>query len=182
MLKLPIKYKDFNDEDCQDIFFFNLSKAELIRLNFELGEDGDQDLGATMKRIVQSDDKRKMIKMFETFVLRSYGIRSEDGRKFTKSEEATKEFQASPAYDELFLKLVTDAKYAAMFVNGIMPSDLVKQALEDADTPAEYKEIFKQATEPPKPIEKKGDGYTQAEVDKMSPEELKALVMGGLPK
>lgn len=49
-----------------------------------------------------------------------YGVKSEDGRRFMKSEEISRSFMESPAYEILFEELVTNDKAAADFVNAVM--------------------------------------------------------------
>ena len=59
--------------------------------------------------------------MFKEFIFRSYGIKSEDGRRFQKSEEISKSFEQTEAYSQLFVKLCTNADAASAFINGILP-------------------------------------------------------------
>ena len=75
-----------------------------------------------LRSIAASLDGAKIMDFFENFISKSYGVKSEDGRRFMKSEEISRSFMETPAYEVLFEKLVTDDKYAADFVNAVMRS------------------------------------------------------------
>jgi len=57
----------------------------------------------------------------------AYGEKSDDGRRFMKSEEISRGFMETPAYEVLFEKLVTDAGAASEFVNRVMRANGNKQ-------------------------------------------------------
>lgn len=118
MLKKTITYEDYNGKTVTEDFYFNLTQAELIEM--ELNEKGG--LAAMLKRIVESEDGAKIIATFKSIILRAYGVKSEDGRRFVKSQELCDEFAQTPAYSVLFMELATDANTAAEFVKGIVPT------------------------------------------------------------
>lgn len=120
MIKKTITYTDYNDVERTETFYFNLSKAELAEM--ELGVDGG--LTNQLKKIVDAKDTKQLITVFKDLVLKSYGIKSDDGRRFIKSDEISKAFSETEAYSVIFMQLATDDKIAAEFVNGIIPKDL----------------------------------------------------------
>lgn len=124
MLKETIKYTDYNSVERTEDFWFHLSKAELME--WEMGTTGG--LTEMIKRIVDAQDAPAIIKIFKELVLKAYGQKSPDGKRFIKSEELATEFSQTEAYSQLFMELATDADKAAAFVNGIMPSDVVEKA------------------------------------------------------
>lgn len=124
MLKETIKYTDYNGVERTEDFWFHLSKAELME--WEMGTTGG--LTEMIKRIVDAQDAPAIIKIFKELVLKAYGQKSPDGKRFIKSEELAIEFSQTEAYSQLFMELATDADKAAAFVNGIMPSDVVEKA------------------------------------------------------
>ena len=127
MLKKTIKYFDYNDEPREEDFYFNLSKAELAEM--ELSTTGG--LSETIKRISSTQDTPQLVKMFKELILKSYGEKSPDGKRFIKSDELSTAFSQTEAYTELFMELATNAESAAAFVRGIVPADMRKQ-LESA--------------------------------------------------
>lgn len=124
MLKETIKYTDYNGVERTEDFWFHLSKAELME--WEMGTTGG--LTEMIKRIVDAQDAPAIIKIFKELVLKAYGQKSPNGKRFIKSEELATEFSQTEAYSQLFMELATDADKAAAFVNGIMPSDVAEKA------------------------------------------------------
>ena len=124
MLKKKITYTDYNGTQRTEIFYFNLSKAEIMEM--ELGTTG----GYTelVQKIIEAQDTASLIKIFKDLILKSYGEKSLDGKRFIKSEEISAGFAQTEAYSELFMELATDDKAAADFVNGIIPADVAAEA------------------------------------------------------
>lgn len=124
MLCKSIKFEDWNGVEREEDFYFNLSEAELMEL--ELMSSG----GFTnmMKTIIQKKDVPRLMKTFKELILKSYGEKSLDGRRFQKSEELSEEFMQTPAYDILFMELCTNADSASAFVNGIVPKKLAEKS------------------------------------------------------
>ena len=117
MLKKTITYTDYNDVERTEDFYFNLSKAELMEM--ELSTTGG--LAEMINKIVAAQDAPAIVKIFKELVLKSYGQKSADGRRFIKSKELADEFAQTEVYSQLFMELATDADAAAKFVNGIVP-------------------------------------------------------------
>lgn len=120
MLKKSITYESYDDKTVTEDFYFHLSKADLIEL--EMSHKGG--LQAYIQRVVDSKDGKAIIEEFKRLILMSYGEKNPDGSRFVKNDELRQDFLSSPAYDVLFMELVTDAAKAAEFVNGIIPKGL----------------------------------------------------------
>ncbi|MBQ8829686.1 MAG: hypothetical protein IJ022_06305 [Burkholderiaceae bacterium] len=129
MLKKTIKYEDYNGVERTEDFYFNLSKAELMEM--ELSTAGG--LTETINKIVATQDAPAIIKIFKDLVLKAYGEKSADGKRFIKSEELSAAFSQTEAYSILFMELATDADAAAKFVNGIVPANM---NVDNANHPA----------------------------------------------
>jgi len=133
MLKRNITYKDFNDEEVTETFYFNLSKTELIEL--EVSYEGG--LQGAIQRIIEAKDERALVMEFKRIVLLSYGERSADGKRFIKNDQLREEFTQTAAYDALFMELATDEDAAAKFIQGILPADMPSdQPVAPQSTPA----------------------------------------------
>ena len=122
-----VKYTDYNGKEREDTFYFHLSEAELLEM--EMSEKGG--LANKIKEITDTEDGPAIIKMFKELVLKSYGVKSEDGKRFIKSDEIATAFTQTPAYSKIFMKLATDADAAAKFVNGIVPAEMAKAAAKE---------------------------------------------------
>ena len=124
MLKKTVVYTDYNDVERKEDFYFNLSKAEVMEM--ELSTTGGY--AAMVNRIIDAQDQPTLIKIFKELVLKAYGVKSEDGKRFIKSEEISTAFSQTEAYSKIFVELSTNADAAAEFVNGILPNDVSKMA------------------------------------------------------
>lgn len=133
MYSIKIPYEDYDGNPREEELFFHLNKAELL----EMQSSWDGGLDKILKKIVDEKDQKRMIEMFKMIILKSYGKKSLDGKRFMKTPEITEEFTQTEAYSELFMKLATDDKVAAEFINGIMPKNLIEEAkkLESAEQP-----------------------------------------------
>lgn len=118
MLKKTITYVDYNGVERTEDFYFNLTKAELTEM--EMGTTGG--FSEMINRIIATKDIPSVIKIFKELILKSYGQKSADGRRFIKSPELSTEFAQTEAYSILYMELATDEDAAAKFINGIAPA------------------------------------------------------------
>lgn len=124
MLKKVITYEDYNGNSRTETFYFNLNKAELIEL--ENGVTGG--LTEMVHRISETQSTPEMMKIFKDIIFRSYGEKSDDGKRLIKSKELSEAFSQTDAYNVLFMELFSDADKVAEFIEGILPSDLIAEA------------------------------------------------------
>lgn len=118
MIKKVIKYTDFNGNENEEVAYFNLTKSECARM--EMGTEGG--LSKYMMEVVESGDNKKLIELFDKVILDSYGVKSEDGKRFVKTAEMREQFAQSLAYDELFMEIASNPEYAEAFMRGIVPA------------------------------------------------------------
>lgn len=131
MLKKVISYTDYNGVEREEPFYFNLSKAECLEM--EMGTVGG--LEQMIQAIIDEQDAGRLIELFKEIILKSYGVKSPDGKRFIKSQEVVDSFAQTEAFSELFMELATNADAAAEFINGIVPQNL-DLAAANADKPA----------------------------------------------
>lgn len=128
MIKKTITYEDYNGVERTENFYFNLSKAEVMEM--EMSTEGG--MAETIQKVVDAKDAPAIIRVFKDLVLKAYGVKSDDGRRFMKTKpDGTRyadDFKETEAYSQIFMELATDADAAAKFVNGIVPKDLAQQA------------------------------------------------------
>lgn len=130
MIKKTITYTDYNGNQRTENFYFNLTKAEVTRM--EMSVQGG--MAEMIDRIIAAQDAPSLIDTFEKMIQKSYGVKTPDGRGFIKRPEDLESFMATEAYSELFMELVTNAAAAAEFVNGIMPKDIETKPAPVADS------------------------------------------------
>lgn len=132
-----IKYVDYNGDTKTKNFYFNLTKTELAKMNLS-AEGGMKEV---IKKMINEDDNKKIVELFEQIVLGAYGEKSADGESFLKSEEIRQRFQCHPAYDALFMELLEGGeKSIAEFINAVVPTD-ISSKITDADRQEIMKEI-----------------------------------------
>lgn len=117
LTKKTITYTDYNGTERTEDYYFNLSKLELTRMQASV-EGG---LDEKLKKMINAKNGKAVMDFFEELILKAYGEKSEDGRRFIKSEELSIAFSQTPAYEALFEELVTDDEAAANFVKSIIP-------------------------------------------------------------
>lgn len=120
MITKEITYTDYNGQERTEKYQFNFTKAELTEM--ELSVNGG--LSAMMERIKETDDRPELMRIFKELILKAYGVKSADGKRFVKSDELRTEFSQTEAYSELYMELVTDTKSAVTFFNGLIPNDI----------------------------------------------------------
>ena len=130
MIKKTMTYTDYNGIERTEDFYFHLNKAEIMRM--EMSTAGG--LAERIQRIVAAQDLPAIIAVFEELIQKSYGVKTPDGKGFTKKPEDLEAFIATEAYSDLFMELATDADAASKFVNGIIPAGLAKQIEENKTT------------------------------------------------
>lgn len=129
MLKKTITYEDFDGNSVTEDFYFNLTKAEVVELQYSVNGGIDK----YVKKIADEQDMPKLIALLKQIITLSYGKKSEDGKRFIKSSELTEEFLQSDAYSTLFMELATDTDKGTEFLTGVLPKALTKDInLKDA--------------------------------------------------
>jgi len=145
MLKRPIKYKDFDDQDVEEEFYFNISEAEII----ELEHEHKGGMSGWLEELVKIEDNKRLFAELKNIVLLSYGEKSPDGKQFVKSPEIRAGFESHAAYNALMYEIFSDEGNAAAFLTGVFPERVRKEIAENAakraakdagaDSPAEPK-------------------------------------------
>ena len=149
MLSKKIKYTDYNGVEREESFLFNLSKAELMEM--ELGITGG--LSDMLKNIIASQDTPSIVKIFKDLILKAYGEKSPDGKRFIKIDEKgnplSVAFSQTEAYSTLFMELATDSDAATNFIRGIVPGDIDISDVDPNELPEGVAEILKQTSPVP---------------------------------
>lgn len=120
MIKKTIKYEGFDGTEHEEDFYFHITKAEALEM--ETSESGG--LSKQLTHIIETSDNTKIMESFKDIILRSYGVKSPDGKQFIKSKEVVDAFKYSQAFSELYIELATDENAAVGFIEGIMPKGM----------------------------------------------------------
>ena len=115
-----MKYTDFDGNVREEELRFNLTQAEL--LEWELTTEGG--MQKLLETIVAEKDKVKLAEMFRTIILKAYGVKSADGKRFAKiidGHRVSEDFVQTQAYSDFMMSLFTDPQKQIDFVNAIVP-------------------------------------------------------------
>lgn len=113
-----ITYTDYNGVERTETFHFNLNEAELTEMRLMTPGGMDKHI----EKIVAAKNEPELFKLFKEFMLKAYGVKSDDGKRFRKSKELSEEFTQTEAYNKILLRLCSDADYASNFVNKTLPN------------------------------------------------------------
>ena len=128
MLKKTYTYKDYNDVERTETFYFHFTEAEI--LDMEMSAEGG--FAERVQRIIDAKDQAALMRLIKKFVIDAYGVKSDDGKRFIKNDEVKTAFLESPAFSDIFMDMVTDDELAAEFVNGVIPDTMKKRFAEIA--------------------------------------------------
>lgn len=137
MYTKTVTYEDYNGNECTEDCMFNLNQSEIVEM--ETGTPGG--FGEYLDKLIKAKNMPKVMEFFKMFILKAYGIKSLDGKRFEKSEEISIAFSQTPAYDKIFMELCTDPKAAQQFILGVAPKDLADKAKDLIDKGGDIKDI-----------------------------------------
>ena len=123
MIKKTVTYKDLNGKERTETFYFHYFESEIM--DMEMSEEGG--LAERIQRIIDAKDQASLLKVIKKFVIDAYGVKSDDGRRFNKSQEVKDAFVECPAYSKIYMELLTNDELAAEFVNKVVPEDMAAQ-------------------------------------------------------
>lgn len=163
MFKYEQKYTDYNGVERSDMLYFNLSKAELMEMELST-QAGVEEM---IRMLIATKDNAKIVSLFKEMILKSYGIKSEDGRRFIKSQQLRDEFEQSEAYSEFFIAMIANEdELQTKFINGVINGTNVPNLTEE-DAIAKLKEL----------------GYDTTRIEKsISEQEKKPAEVVAMPK
>lgn len=124
MLKKTVTYTDYDGNQRTEDKYFNLTKAEILEM--QLSAEGGLD--KKIERIAAANNPKEIVGLLKEIVCKSYGVKSDDGKRFIKNEEVLDEFLQSEAYSQLFMELLENPDAAEKFINGIVPRAVAEEA------------------------------------------------------
>ena len=122
MLKKTIRFNGFDGKETTEVWYFNLTEAEVTRLDAEF----DPGLADYIQNFDENTTAQEMLALFERLIQMSVGSKSPDGSRFVKNDEILDDFLASAAYSALFAELATSPDTAADFFNGVLTRTFIE--------------------------------------------------------
>lgn len=136
MYKKVIKYEDFNGVQREETFYFNLSKAELMEMELSTTAGVEE----MIRMLIATKDNAKIVEVYKNLILKAYGIKSEDGTRFIKTQELRDAFEQSNAYSEFFIELMSNSEAQTAFINGVV-NGVNMPEMKEEDAIAKLKEL-----------------------------------------
>jgi hypothetical protein len=161
MLKQSITYTDYNEKERTEDFYFNFTKLELMETDLKWGG-----FEQVVEELTRTTDAQKAYGLFKEIILASYGVKSDDGRRFIKNEQLTKDFEQNPACSELIISFLQNPGLASQFVQGVLPAKLVAEVQAAKGEDSAQLPLWQQEHRAP----------TRQEIQSMSKDELAAAM------
>ena len=136
MIKKTITYESYNGETITEDLYFNLTKLELLKEDIEQNGNFQENV----ERLTKENNVKEVYNIFKNIVLKAYGVKSEDGKRFIKNEGLRQDLQSSPALSELILSFLENPEEGAKFIEEILPSKLVEEAKKEQEKNKELTE------------------------------------------
>jgi hypothetical protein len=150
MLKKTITYDNFDGETVTDDFYFSLTEAEFVELEFS---GTGNSYFKHMQNALNNKNMAGIYAGMKTLILASYGERGQDG-KFRKSEDIRNAFQTTEAYSKFLFEMASDENAAAAFLQGIVPKSMADKTSIEEVIAQSKEEVLNLPTEiPPPPTE-----------------------------
>lgn len=147
MLKKTMTYRDYNGLARTEDFYFNLTKAEVF--DMEIGVAGG--MAEWIDKLIATKDVPAIAAIFKDMILKAYGEKSLDGKRFIKIDanghRLADDFAQTEAYSDLYMELALDSTKASEFVNGIMP-EFTEEDFKRMELQAQYKNAIAEAGAP----------------------------------
>ncbi len=139
MIEKTMTYTDFKGNKRTEIFCFHITPGEYTRMeleNIQAFKDDNDNMTfeggflAKLQAIATRLKGKELLEVFDKILSTAYGIKSEDGRRFIKSEELWEEFTQTQAYSDLLMEFFTSPTYAGEFLKGVIPVEALTSATE----------------------------------------------------
>jgi hypothetical protein len=145
VIKKVITYLGYDEKEHTGEYYFNLNLDDLMVL--DASEEGG--LALFLDKTVKSGDAQAIMRQFRRIILAAYGDRMEDN-SFKHDPESAERFIKSPAYDALFLDLMSDPTVVSEFINGMVPPQMLER-LEAVSKKSQERQAAAETTpeEPP---------------------------------
>lgn len=128
MVEKKVSYKDYNGVERSETFYFNLEQSELLDSMADFlpediakGVDEFKDVESVVRAIIDAKTMKEVIAFLKAFIDKSYGVKSEDGRRFVKDDATLMAFKQTPAYSKIYMEMATNSDKMAGFINAVIP-------------------------------------------------------------
>lgn len=136
MIAKTVTYTDYDGNEVSEKLYFNLNVMELRHIKFE-GIPERVSIKNYLEKLLKeikelsetdnADEKEAKLdivySLVEQLIVKSYGVKTDDGRSFMKSKEIAENFRNSAAFESIYIDFLTNPSLIPDFVNGILPKN-----------------------------------------------------------
>ncbi|QFG08721.1 hypothetical protein PBI_INGRID_46 [Arthrobacter phage Ingrid] len=140
MIKKTLTFKNFRNETETESFYFNMSEGELTKMQVAAIDQKTESFSDKLDKISKGLQGKELVEVIDDLVLRSYGVKSTDGKRFVKNPELLEEFTSSGAYSVLITELFSLEGSLTEFINGVVPEDLIQKSKQEAQAQMSVRE------------------------------------------
>jgi hypothetical protein len=133
MIKKTLTFKNFKKETETEDYYFNMSEGELTKMQVAAIDQKNESFSDKLDKISKGLQGQQLVEVIDDLVLRSYGIKSTDQKRFVKNPQILEEFTSSGAYSVLITELFSLEGSLAEFINGVVPDDMVQNSKAAAE-------------------------------------------------
>jgi hypothetical protein len=136
MIRKEIQFTNYNDEKETGVFYFNMSKGELVMQQMGAIDQHTESFQDKLEKIAKNLQGQALVDTLKEIIFDAYGEKTTDGKNFVKVRNGVhlvENFLSSGAYSELVVELLSSAQGMADFVNGLMPADLRDQVNQEVN-------------------------------------------------
>lgn len=110
-------YTDFDGNVRTENFYFNLTEADLLKL--EVNQEGG--LAEYLQAIIDAKDTKQIMNAYMKIIDVSYGEKDPTGKYLVKNDTVLAKYHATQAYSDLYIELLQNGDKGAAFIAGITP-------------------------------------------------------------
>ncbi len=133
MYTVKVNYTDVEGNNVEETLLFHMSSRDWIKADEEKRSVGGY--SEYIASYISGDDTSpaNVLIVLEDVIKRSYGVRSEDGKKFIRTQEVTDEFLNSLAYDAFLDDLLFRDGLSKDFIQSVLPKNVeIPEGMNDA--------------------------------------------------
>lgn len=120
MYKKELTFKDYDGKQRTETLLFHLNEVELVDIEVDKGPKG---MLGYLENIQKTENTAEAVRFIKDLLRKSYGIKSDDGRQFIKSDAIWDDFSQTAAYPAMFALLVQSEVELEAFITGLPPAE-----------------------------------------------------------
>lgn len=127
MVSKTINFINYNGEKDSEKAYFDMTEKEMSQFILKYGNN-ENSLRNYIQRIAEEGNTKALFELIDDLLLSSYGIKSDDGKRFVKDKQKTLEFSTSEPYSVLFTEMFSNPDNFVDFIAGLSSNKSIDKA------------------------------------------------------